>query len=133
MVSPGRQHGVGVGEVLMTYHIHHHHRARDCDGPFESWNDYVPDPDCAAMQNVDPTDDMDIAMFYLMPLLFSSPDPHCGPVTITIDQDDHGRYQMESGRQTDEGFSADSYVVCDCSDFEPARSQRDYYAEAMGY
>lgn len=113
-------------------HIHYYGSFRDCDGPLEVWNDYVPDPQVPAMQGVDPEDAMDIARKYVLPALFAVPDFDGVEVRITI-ATDGGRYILTSSRPTEEGYSNDYYEVCSCDDFEEGSRQRDHFAEAAGY
>ncbi len=110
------------------FHIHYTNNSRDCDGPHQFFADYVPDRD-----DIDFTDNMDVAMNFVMPLLFSVPDDALAVVTVEIGYDERGNYVLTSGRRTDEGFTHNTYVVCDCDDFEPGSSQRDVYAERAGY
>lgn len=110
------------------YHLHYTNNSRDCDGPHQFFADYVPD-----REDIDFSDPMDVAMNFVMPMLFSVPEHGDDPVSIGIDFDERGNYVLTSGKRTEEGFTHDTYVVCNCEDFEPGSSQRDVFAEQMGY
>lgn len=110
----------------MRFHIHYSSRSRDCDGPLDRYVDYQPD-----REDIDWADNLDVVMNFVMPLVFQVPD--VGPVHIEIMVDDDGRYVVEGGQPTSEGFHAEAYVVCGLDDLEPGESQRDYFAEAAGY
>lgn len=110
------------------YHLHYTSHSRDCDGPHEYYSDYRPDRD-----DIDWTDELDIAMDFVMPMMFTYPED--GNVQMEIGRDSQDRLFFVSSKSTDEGYKSEVYVVCDEDDWdgEEAHSQRDVFAERMGY
>lgn len=117
-------------------HIHIHTSSRDCDGPMERFRtiNEIPRPsyyreleDGEEDDYVQNKTDMWLWAISTLPDLYQ----HEQTVTLTVDNQ---AFNMSWGGATEEGYAGGEVQYCEddeCSD-EHA-SQRDHFAEAMGY
>ena len=118
----------------MSYHLHMSGESRDCDGKYSHGHDIMVRRKRHEDQAISDFPDLE-AVEYAVKLAWRLPDSYTNePVTITISRLGDGRIMVEGGGPTDEGYWAESYVVCDEDDFDADYSgYRDHSAEAMGY
>ena len=116
----------------MTTNLHAHvsTASADCDGPI--YRDYVTSlNDAELAEHADANGVNDFHEIHIMNLVFTN---HCGPyavhqLTVKVDDD-----CFEWNEQTEEGYRAGEVRWCRDADCDPnAASQRDVYAEMMGY
>ncbi len=116
-----------------TLHAHWTSDARDCDGPISHFWDVAPaeryDPVTQAW-GFDDEFDFETKM---AEALVKVPYGGDGMVTITFDRTEDGRLRGTMSHETEEGYSARAFEVCKSDDFDPVPTQRDVYAERMGY
>lgn len=101
-----------------TVHVHIESSSSDCDGPLYRYRTRTPD------------DDQSSAEFFAAWML--SLHAYNGEVSVRITHD--GEWVGTFGYKTDEGYHAEEHRSCiydDCRNDGP--SQRDVYAERMGY
>lgn len=113
------------------WHAHIETHSTDEDGPHSYWYDILPDT---------PANDLDTINDCLS-LLHSLPDEESGPCEMRVTQEDWadesgdgpGRYVVEATQRHLMGSVFSRAVVCDRDDYDPEPTQRDVYAERMGY
>jgi hypothetical protein len=121
-----------------TLHAHWMSDSRDCDGPHSHYWDevashWIEEFDHHAggyRARLEHEFDFEIRM---SELLVKVPYGGDGEVTVTLERKDDGRLRGHMSHSTEEGFSSKAFYVCDDDDYDPVPTQRDVYAERMGY
>lgn len=105
-------------EFRTTVHVHVETSSSDCDGPLYRSSTWTPN------------DDETSAEFFTRWML--SLCAYSGNVNVRLTDD--GEWIAEHGHETDEGYHAEEHRSCAYEDCRDQRSsQRDVYAERMGY
>ena len=117
-----------------VFHVHEATASRDCDGPFERYSTYripmlrwLPGELDFKRPATPDADDLWVKLCRLSIPLHTT-------VEIKVTENDDGTMTMTWGHATDEGFRSQTLTGCkdpDCAHDDD--SQRDHYAEAMGY
>lgn len=101
-----------------TVHIHIESSASDCDGPLYRSSVWVPDADDSSAE---------FFVRWMLSLCAYNPD-----VEISLRED--GEWRGSYSQRTDEGYHAEEHHSCIYEECRGQQaSQRDVYAERMGY
>lgn len=114
-----------------TLHAHVSTASADCDGPM--YRDYVmgfSDDETKEHEDADGVNDFS-DIHFMERVMMSVASPYAVEHGMTVKVDDAG---IEVHETTDEGYRRAEVVWCRDEDCDPnASSQRDVYAEMMGY
>lgn len=114
----------------MSYHAHIETHSKDEDGPHSYWHDIFPDSGTSDLDTIEEV----LGSFYRLP------DEESGPCEMRVtqegweeDEPGEGRYVVEMTQSHLMGSTYSRAVICDRDDYDPEPTQRDVFAERMGY